>query len=307
MLYVCQGHEYGVGLEIFFKSCSLLPQEQLDKIELHANCDVVVNHLEVLGFDNYLLDEHYLQLGSRRIKFANVPNEQGVPLTTGSLESCLTKITNEDGLFTLPTSKDQLVLKNKQCAGYTDYLRKRFKTKYLTMNFVSNQFNLVLLTDHIALRKVDSYFSSDDVVKLVKTSLKGFRKYFGGVDEILFSGINPHSGENGLISKTDKKIEQAIKVLKNSHSNILGPVSGDILLGSHKSQRNLYVYASHDQGLGPFKFASKFLGVNVTLGLDFLRTSVDHGTAFDIFGKGIANPSGCFYALKRTLEAIDEC
>ena len=138
----------------------------------------------------------------------------------------------------------------------------------------------------------------------VRTTLDNFKKYFFPFEEVVFSGINPHAGENGILGDEEKHIKSAMTDLEKHYGKIFtGPFSGDTLHHHYLSDKNqLFVYMYHDQGLAQFKSQYGLIGLNITLGLPFLRLSVDHGTAFELYGKNKANISGMLFLLKQAFE-----
>ena len=114
--------------------------------------------------------------------------------------------------------------------------------------------------------------------------------------KLILAGINPHCGENGLLGSEDKNLVEAIDIIKSKFSiDITGPVAADSVLLSDYKPSNIFIFPFHDQGLGVFKSIHKFSGINITLGLKFLRLSPDHGTAFGIYGMDKANYLGQFF------------
>ena len=307
MLNICQGHERGVGLEIFLKSLFLLSSSETDKLILHASRNDIEDNLRDLSIPGIEIEKDYIYFSGKKIRYIDSYSSK-LTSTTSSLESCLNNIRSASGLFTLPTSKDQIFYNNSPCAGYTDYLQKRFKDQHIAMNFVSNNTNLVLLTDHISLSSVPKIINEDLIINKVNASLKGYRLFFRPIQRVYFAGINPHSGEGGKFGNEDSVINSAIDKLSSLYKDIefFGPISGDVVFNYASDFNSLLVFSHHDQGLAPFKLKSGYFAVNTTLGLDFLRTSVDHGTAFDIYGKNSANPAGCLYGIKLSLRAITD-
>ena len=206
-----------------------------------------------------------------------------------------------DGLVTAPVNKS---LVNKKCPafkGHTEYLAKLTHTKKFAMMFYSSKLKIALVTRHIALNKVSGIITREkikDTIILVEGYLK---KYFKiKKPRIGVCGLNPHCGENGLLGIEEKKIiTPLIKRLKSKIPGLEGPMPGDaIFYMAHKGRLDAVIAMYHDQGLGPFKMIAFDKGVNVTLGLPFVRTSPDHGTAYNIRGKGIANPGSMKEAIK---------
>ena len=294
MIYVTQGHEHSIGLEIFIKSFALLDEQEKKKFILVVDSKVLAHHL------------NFLEMESIRKTLQCVFIEGKTPLSTQSLSKCLEQISNKDILITLPTSKDQLIFNGKSTRGHTDLFRRWFDNQHLVMAFSNKNDLLVLMTDHIPLREVSKSISMESIIKKTLVAIEEWEKYFYPVKEVLFSGINPHAGENGLLGDEDVSIDMAIKELKKKKNCLFkGPFAGDSL--SMKSgMGKMMVYMFHDQGLGWFKEKHRFLGMNITLGLPFLRFSVDHGTAFDLYGKCQASYQGCFHLLKEALKAQEK-
>ena len=175
------------------------------------------------------------------------------------------------------------------------------------MTFVGVDKNILLITDHISLMEVGPHISADLIFNKTQIALDGFKKYFSPINEVVFAGLNPHAGEGGILGSEEKFINEAIALLdKGNGPNFLGPFSGDTLhTKDHKSREQLFVYMYHDQGLTSFKSEYGLIGLNVTLGLPYLRLSVDHGTAFDLYGKNMANATSMIYLFKKAFEVID--
>ena len=117
----------------------------------------------------------------------------------------------------------------------------------------------------------------------------------------LVAGINPHAGEGGLLGKEEARLTSNLSAIKVPGFKVLGFYPGDTLLKQKQSSADLLVYPHHDQGLAPFKSLMGTLGANITLGLPFVRLSVDHGTAFPLYGKNIADPRGAFFCLRKAI------
>lgn len=294
MIYVTQGHEKGIGLEIFLKSFLLLSLDQQKEITLICS---------PADFSQNLIDLGLKKESFSSLKFLNNESSTGFS-STDSLLTALRVMTPEDILVTLPTSKDQLKLNGKNMAGYTEFFRSFFNNKNIAMTFKGLHQNVLLITDHLPLKKVASSISEELIVEKVSLTLDNFKKYFFAFEEVIFAGINPHAGENGILGNEEKCIHSAITKLEKSYGKIFkGPLSGDTLhYVEDKAKKQLMVYMFHDQGLPQFKSQYGLIGLNVTLGLPFLRLSVDHGTAFELYGKNKANITGMLYLLKNCFE-----
>jgi 4-hydroxythreonine-4-phosphate dehydrogenase len=297
MIFVTSGHESGIGLEIFLKSFLLLSKEDRKSI-----CLVVSKK----DFDKNLKDS---KLNYSHFSDLNIIENCNDSLfsSTNSLITAIKNIGPKDILVTLPTSKDQLEFNNKNQAGYTEFFRSYFNNKNISMTFKGLNQNMLLITDHIPLKDVPRYINTDLILNKVQITLDNFNKYFYPLEEVIFSGINPHAGENGILGTEEIFIKNGIELLKKHNSiSFVGPYSGDILHHYHDPAKNqLMVYMHHDQGLSQFKSQYGLIGLNITFGLPFLRLSVDHGTAFELYGKNKANISGMLYLLKQAFEVIN--
>ncbi len=295
MIYVTQGHEKGIGLEIFFKSFFLLSKAQKSQIKLVVTKKTLNNYLQDLKIKLNDLKDLDLIL---------IDDVNECPSTTTLIQTL--KIINEkDILITLPTSKDQLILNGQKKAGYTEFFRDYFHNNNISMTFKGFNNHVLLVTDHVPLKEVTTTITKELIVAKLLETVKFYEKYFYPFDDIFFAAINPHIGENGLLGNEDQTIYTAIDELKKSHPQlpIRGVFSGDTLhIHEDKTKKQLEVYMYHDQGLAKFKSAFGLVGLNISMGLPFLRLSVDHGTAFDLYGKNKANFMSMSYLFKTAFE-----
>ena len=198
-----------------------------------------------------------------------------------------------DVLVTAPINKKNIQDKDYGFPGHTDYLAQQLQGDSL-MFMVTDKLKVGLLTDHVAVKDVADTITPELIRKkilLVEQSLKmdfGIRK-----PRIAVLGINPHSGDDGVIGEEDEKVmKPTLQALVNEGHLVYGPYAADGFFGSSTyMQFDAVVAAYHDQGLIPFKTLAFGKGVNYTAGLARVRTSPDHGTALDIAGKGIADES----------------
>jgi 4-hydroxythreonine-4-phosphate dehydrogenase len=297
MIYVTQGHEKGIGLEIFLKSFLLLSKEEKKDVTLVVEeSDLSVNLTDLKFSKNNFKDLKVIH--PTHTKTGQLPS------STTSLLTALERIQATDILITLPTSKDQLNFNNKNMAGYTEFFRSYYKNINIAMTFKGISQNVLLITDHIALKNVTTMITKKLIVDKTDTAIKFYKKYFSTFEEVVFSGINPHVGENGILGNEDSIINDAIEELKSKHLlQFSGPFSGDTLhMHSNENKNQLFVYMYHDQGLAQFKSHHGLIGLNISMGLPFLRLSVDHGTAFDLYGKNKANATGMIFLFKQAFE-----
>ena len=201
------------------------------------------------------------------------------------------KVNKIDVLVTAPINKYNIQSEEFKFPGHTDYLDKELEGNAL-MLMVNGSLRVGLLTDHIPVNEVSNHLTEKLLVSKIETIHSTLIQDFGiPKPKIAVLGLNPHSGDNGVIGKEEEKIiKPTVKKLFDSGKMIFGPYSSDSFFGSGLYEKFDAVLAMyHDQGLIPFKTLSFGNGVNYTAGLNKVRTSPDHGTAFEIAGKGTAN------------------
>ena len=196
-----------------------------------------------------------------------------------------------DVLVTAPINKYNIQSEDFKFPGHTDYLDQELDGNAL-MLMVQDNLRVGLLTDHIPLNEVASHLSEALIVQKIETIKQSLIQDFSiNKPKIAVLGLNPHCGDGGVIGKEDDEIlKPTIKKLFDKGTLVFGPFAADGFFGSNQYDKyDAVVAAYHDQGLIPFKTLSFGNGVNYTAGLNKIRTSPDHGTAYDIAGKGIAD------------------
>lgn len=295
MIRVTQGHERSVSLEVFFKSLLLLPAKTTYRqITLYGSQKSLKKNLEQLGFTYSLLQER-LDFYGHQIYFRDVSSKQHSESLDAILEA-VKDLQPRDILVTLPTSKDQLVLDGRSFLGHTELFRHLYKEPLLPMFFYSKSLKTMLLTDHVPLSGISELITTERIYKMTAQTIQGFQSFYGPLEEVLFSGVNPHAGEGGLLGHEESLFEPALKKLGAQFPQLrfVGPKPADTLhLYRNPNRHQIFVYAYHDQGLNVFKQSQRFIGINTTFGMPYFRLSPDHGTAFDLWGKNMANPLGC--------------
>ncbi|MCM8781486.1 MAG: 4-hydroxythreonine-4-phosphate dehydrogenase PdxA [Candidatus Omnitrophica bacterium] len=212
-----------------------------------------------------------------------------------------------DALVTGPVSKEAINKAGVKFDGHTEYLAKLCKCKKFVMMFISSRLKVSLVTRHMALREVANSISQKAIYDTVELTYKALKNWFGIRNpKIGVSGLNPHCGEGGLFGREEGSIiKPAIEKLKEDFKGIFGPLPADTLLHDvYHKKFDAAVCMYHDQALAAFKMVAMETGVNLTLGLPFIRTSVDHGTAFDIAGKNCADPSSMIEAIKLAIRLV---
>jgi 4-hydroxythreonine-4-phosphate dehydrogenase len=196
-----------------------------------------------------------------------------------------------DVLVTAPMSKYNIQSEEFKFPGHTDYLNQELEGNAL-MLMVNGNLRIGLLTDHIPVNEVASHLTEALIQQKIETVAQALTQDFTiNKPKIAVLGLNPHAGDGGVIGKEDDKIiKPVIKRMFEKGTMVFGPYPADGFFGSGQYKKfDAVIAAYHDQGLIPFKTLSFGNGVNYTAGLNKIRTSPDHGTAYDIAGKGIAD------------------
>jgi 4-hydroxythreonine-4-phosphate dehydrogenase len=214
----------------------------------------------------------------------------------------LLKAGEADALVTAPVNKSSIRSAGfKEFEGHTEYLAKMTASNEFAMMFVGKDLKITLVTRHIALKDVPGAITADLICRTIRLTHEHLKKYFGiEGPRIAVAGLNPHASDNGLFGDEEERIIiPAIKKASIGIKNIYGPLPADVVFyEALRGEFDAVVAMYHDQALAPFKTLYFNDGVNMTLGLPFIRTSPDHGTAFDIAGKGIADPTSMKEAIK---------
>jgi len=207
-----------------------------------------------------------------------------------------------DGIITAPVSKERIARTGVPFTGHTEHLAARAGVRQPVMLFVAGALRVALVTTHVSLRQLPGMITSDRILGILRQTSTGLREHFGVAGpRLAVCGLNPHAGEGGEFGREEiEVIAPAIEAARAEGIRAEGPYAADTIW---KRPCDAIVAMYHDQGLGPIK-AMHPDAVNVTLGLPFIRTSPDHGTAFDIAGKGTADPRPMIAAIR---VAIDMC
>lgn len=223
-----------------------------------------------------------------------------------SLESA-TKAIKEgliDVLVTAPINKHNIQSEKFNFPGHTDYLAKELNGKSL-MFMVSDGLRVGLLTDHVPLKDAANIITEDVIREKVENVTTSLKQDFGiSKPKVAMLAINPHAGDSGVIGDEDDKIlKPTIEKIKSEGTLVYGPYSADSFFGSNTYKSFDAIIASyHDQGLIPFKTIAFGQGVNYTAGLNKVRTSPDHGTAYEIAGKGVADETSLKQAIYMAIQ-----
>lgn len=205
-----------------------------------------------------------------------------------------------DAVVTGPVSKGLIESSGTPFSGHTEYIAAAIGESDPLMMMYSPQYRVLLVTTHLPVSRISGSVTLEKILSTVRRGAEAMRSIDGMEPVIAISGIDPHCGDNGSIGNFDRDVTaKAVSLLRDEGINIEGPFSADTLFMPDKWKKYSFIVVHyHDQGLIPFKMLAFDNGVNVTLGLSIVRTSVDHGTAFDIAGKNIAGFSSLVEAVK---------
>lgn len=203
-------------------------------------------------------------------------------------------------IVTAPINKEAIHKAGYKFQGHTEFLAARTKSKNYGMMFVSDRLWVMLATIHIPLHQVSKKITKKRILKLIHLANDTLIRVRGKKPKIAVAGLNPHAGETGIFGKEEQRIIQpAVEAAKKEGIKVFGPFSPDSIFNlASNGMFDLVIAMYHDQGLIPLKLLAFNDAVNVTVGLPIIRTSVDHGTGFDIAGKGWANPQSLIKAIK---------
>jgi 4-hydroxythreonine-4-phosphate dehydrogenase len=203
------------------------------------------------------------------------------------------------GIATAPINKEALALARLPWRGHTEMLAALTNAEHVAMMFWSEKLRVVLLTIHIPLACVSAALTVESVCATIELTHRELPRFGIARPRLALAGLNPHAGEHGVLGSEETDVLQpAVMRSAKAGVDITGPFPGDtIFLRAMRGEFDVVLACYHDQGLIPIKMAAFGQAVNVTLGLPIVRTSVDHGTAFDIAGKNIADPESMVQAV----------
>ena len=304
---ITTGDPNGIGAEITIKALNLLNLPPKDIVIIsnskilnaYSNAGILKNNYEIIEIDY-----------PEKIVPGEVSASAGNFAFRSLEKACEIK---PKFIVTAPTSKEAMYLAGHNFNGQTEVLENflAHKGQKAEMLFVSRAFRVLLLTRHCALKDVSNCLTKEVIIEKVERLRSYFQnKLLIKKPSFALCALNPHAGENGIIgTEEDEIIIPAIEAVRNRGINITNPLPADTLfiggvqnsLRGEKSPYDCYIACYHDQGLIPIKAVASEKTVNMTIGLDIIRTSPSHGTAFDIAGKNIANPESMIEAIKYCL------
>ena len=315
ILGISVGDINGIGLEVILKALSHKKVIDICVPVIYGSSKVVSYHKNIVALDEVTF---YGQRNAERLHFEkiNVVNvwNDNVNITLGratdlggkyaqmSLEAAVNDLKAGliDALITAPIHKKSMQMAGFAHVGHTEYLTQELNGSDSLMILASDRLRVGLVTAHIPIKDVAAAITKERIINKLQIFSESLRIDFGLERPIIaVLGLNPHAGEEGMLGDEEEKIIRPAVVECKKHGMMaFGPFAADGFFGSgqfHKFDGVLAMY--HDQGLIPFKALTFGSGVNFTAGLSAIRTSPDHGTAFDLAGKNEADPSSFLHAM----------
>lgn len=300
---ITTGDPNGIGAEITIKA--------LNQLDLPTENIILITNKKIIDFYGKL-NKKYEIIEIPYKKSAICPGKVSKEAGEFSFE-ILKKVCEikPKAIVTAPVAKNALYLAGHKFNGQTEILQNFLShgNQLAEMLFVANNFRVLLLTRHCAIK--DIHLTKEIIITKIENLVKTFHKYYGIQNpKFALCGFNPHAGEDGILGREEIDILiPAVKILQKKGINITIPLPADTLfvkaaehyLKNEKDEFDCYIANYHDQGLIPIKTVAGDNTVNTTIGLDIIRTSPGHGTAFDIAGKNIANPNAMIAAIKAVL------
>jgi 4-hydroxythreonine-4-phosphate dehydrogenase len=297
------GDPGGIGPEITLKSLSTLSSLPHAHYVLFGSRSVIDNERGEMNFD---LSFPNSPISLHEVEYLAAPVKRGKPTPANGKASFryFERAVQEaqegklQAIVTAPVSKHSWNLAGIPWAGHTEYLSQSYPEAI--MFFWSEDLKVALYTHHISLKQAIEKIKEKPLFEFILRLHDNMNKIPSLSFQFLVSGLNPHAGEQGLMgSEESEQILPAIEMARSEGIPISGPFPPDIVFRDALNKPDKIVIALyHDQGLIPFKLQAFDRGVNLTLGLPFVRTSPDHGTAFDIAGKGMADPRSMIEAIR---------
>lgn len=205
-----------------------------------------------------------------------------------------------DAVATAPVNKEAFAAAGLPWRGHTDLLAHLTNAPHAAMMFYAETLRVVLATVHIPLAEVPRTLTRDLLERTIDLAAREMPRFGFRKPRLALAGLNPHAGEHGIIGHEEEEVlAPAVAACRARGVSVQGPFPGDtIFVRAMRGEFDAVIACYHDQGLIPIKMAAFGRAVNVTLGLPIVRTSVDHGTAFDIAGRGVADPSSLIEAVR---------
>ena len=313
-LVISSGEPAGIGPEISLEAaCTFLKEQPNAHITVLGNATLLQTPKNIDSEISKRLEIQSVEISeSVTAGTLNPANAQYVlNLLNAAVAGCLTG--RFDAMITAPLQKSIINVAGTPFSGHTEYLAEVCKLDHVVMMLCAllptgfmglkapRELRVALVTTHLPLKEVPSALTQKHILETIQIIHRDLQHKFGISNPVIrVAGLNPHAGESGYLGREEIEIiSPAIQLAQGEGIQVTGPYPGDTMFEANSLEHvDAYIAMYHDQGLAPFKFVTFGGGVNVTLGLPIIRTSVDHGTALDIAGKGIADPSSMLEALR---------
>ena len=310
---ITMGDPAGIGPEIVLKAVSepslaraCRPLLIGDLAYLRAQADAFGIDVDLCQFDPEMPSEERIPVRDLRSVTGEVVPGQGTKETGHAAAASIIEAVDLwrkgtiEAVATAPINKQFLKEAGFDFPGHTEFLADLTETRDFRMSFFAGDLRVVLLSTHLSLRDAIELVTTENITELIKFTDRELGKLLGKKMKIAVAGLNPHASEQGQFGNEEaEQIGPAIEDCKMVHDiDVSGPFSPDtVFIRGHKGEFDAVVACYHDQATIAVKCLSFGKGVNVTLGLPLVRTSVDHGTAFEIAGKGVADHSSMVAAV----------
>ncbi|MBI5892690.1 MAG: 4-hydroxythreonine-4-phosphate dehydrogenase PdxA [Deltaproteobacteria bacterium] len=308
---ITMGDPTGVGPEIILKAVSnpkikricepvIFGDEAVFKF-ISAKCKMQIANCKIINLSN---------LNPKKLKPGRPDKACGKAMMS-YIEGAVKAASNGsiDAIATAPINKDAINKAGYNFHGHTEYLAHLTNTKDYVMMLAGEKLRVSLVTIHEAIKDIPHLLKTKDILKTIRLTNDSLKRYFGiKRPRIAVCALNPHAGEAGLFGNEEKRIIMpAVKKARLLGINASPPLPSDTLFyrAVVKKEFDAVVSMYHDQGLIPLKLLHFDNGVNITLGLRIIRTSVDHGTAYDIAWKGIAKPDSMIAAIEMAVRMVN--
>lgn len=298
------GDPAGVGPEVVLKALRSKEVMEICHPVVVGSKAVIEEAVEKLDMPVNLEDIELININEIKNRdFArNKPSAEGGKACAAYIKKAVELALNKevDAIVTAPISKESLKMAGCEWHGHTELLAELTNTRDYAMMLCGAPLRVILVTIHTALKNVPAMITKERVLNTVALAKKACDMMGIGNPGIAVAGLNPHAGEAGMFGREEiESILPAIEEAQAAGIPVSGPYPPDTLFyKAYKGAFDIIVCMYHDQGLIPLKMVAFDSGVNATIGLPFIRTSPDHGTAYDIAWKGIANPSSMIEAIK---------
>ncbi|MEO6094400.1 MAG: 4-hydroxythreonine-4-phosphate dehydrogenase PdxA [Fibrobacteria bacterium] len=309
-ILITMGDPAGIGPEVIVKCLAKIGHPEGLEVAVVGERDILEETAKALGIKIQFCPDDSPRQGRIKVRSMDLARSGDFELGKVSalcgnaayhyfahaVEACLAG--EAQGIVTAPINKEAMNLAGHHYVGHTDILEKMTGSETVIMALVHPKIIVSHVTDHLPLRKALDHITLPRIKEVVKLTWKTLVATRTHTPRIALAGVNPHAGENGLFGREEIEIlRPAMEELRAEGFPTFGPLPGDtVFLQALKGRFDAVIAMYHDQGFGPMKTVDMANGVNCTLGLPFVRTSPDHGTAFEIAGSGLAEPESMITA-----------